>query len=161
MQSARIVYRQTRDLRHSDYYRNLIFGDAAKEMRIFGLRTWMIGRFVEHFLDAMSKVWKERAEADRWLWWGIPLRALIYTGALVIIVLDGVYGRLSLARVTVLISALSGASAADFATLSVVVHPVSAEWLNTRYRTERGRIVEEENSSVECGATSTRHSARC
>lgn len=54
---------QARELRHSDYFRDLILHPAAaKETRIFGLTGWISERFAHHWREAMTEVWKERGK---------------------------------------------------------------------------------------------------
>lgn len=52
---------QAKALRRSDYFRDLALRpDAAKETRIFGLGSWVLGRFSEHWLSAMADLWRQR-----------------------------------------------------------------------------------------------------
>jgi ATP-binding cassette, subfamily B, bacterial len=47
--------------RRRDYYRNLITsGAAGKEIRVFGLLTWLTGRYREHAASALLPVWHSR-----------------------------------------------------------------------------------------------------
>ena len=53
--------RQTQTLRRSDYFRDLVLQpEAAKETRVFGLGSWLTGRFVQEWRSAMTVVWRQR-----------------------------------------------------------------------------------------------------
>ncbi|MEN3272378.1 MAG: ATP-binding cassette, subfamily bacterial [Actinomycetota bacterium] len=53
--------RQTQTLRRSDYVRDLLlFPEAAKETRVFGLGPWFTDRFGREWRTAMSVVWRQR-----------------------------------------------------------------------------------------------------
>ncbi|MEY2425280.1 MAG: ATP-binding cassette, subfamily bacterial [Actinomycetota bacterium] len=106
MQIARIVYRQTQDLRRSDYYRSLVMGAAAKELRVFGLVDWLEGRFAEYWLEAMTEVWRERGQEDRYILWSGPLHVIANGAAYLLVGDQAARGEISLARMTVLIGAI-------------------------------------------------------
>ena len=48
-------------IRRSDYFRNLAMdGAAAKEIRVFGLRNWLLDQFSEAWTSVMRDVWRAR-----------------------------------------------------------------------------------------------------
>lgn len=52
---------QTRQLRRSDYLRELLVAPAAaKEIRVFGFGSWLVGRFEAEWRAAMQLVWDRR-----------------------------------------------------------------------------------------------------
>lgn len=54
---------QTTLLRKSGYFRDLVLTPpAAKEIRIFGLPDWLVGRFQAEWDSAMAKVWASRGQ---------------------------------------------------------------------------------------------------
>jgi ATP-binding cassette subfamily B protein len=59
--------------RYADYLRSLLVGgEAAKEIRLFGLTGWLVGRYTAAWQQAMGAVWANRARALR-----LPLLALL------------------------------------------------------------------------------------
>ncbi|GAB3424452.1 ABC transporter ATP-binding protein [Flindersiella endophytica] len=59
--------------RYADYLRSLLVGsEAAKEIRLFGLTGWLVGRYTSAWQQAMGAVWANRARALR-----RPLLALL------------------------------------------------------------------------------------
>jgi ATP-binding cassette subfamily B protein len=108
MATARIVYRQTQDLRRSDYYRTLMMGEGAKELRVFGLAAWMNDRFAEHWLDAMRVVWRERGLEDSYVKWATPLQIVANGGAYLLVGVAAVHHDITLARAVVLLAAIGG-----------------------------------------------------
>jgi ATP-binding cassette, subfamily B, bacterial len=54
-------------MRRSEYMRSLALeAPAAKELRVFGLGGWVVGRYSDAWLDALGVIWKSR-RANRWL----------------------------------------------------------------------------------------------
>jgi ABC-type multidrug transport system fused ATPase/permease subunit len=61
VRAAQAVIEQARLLRRSNYLRDLVLTPtAAKEVRIFGLTGWLVGRFRAAWLGAMADVWRTR-----------------------------------------------------------------------------------------------------
>jgi ATP-binding cassette, subfamily B, bacterial len=55
-------------LRRADYLRNLAMTPAAaKELRIFGLGDWLVGRFEQTWLAAMAELWATRPNLNRYI----------------------------------------------------------------------------------------------
>lgn len=58
--------RDAEHLRRADYFRELtLSAEGAKEVRIFGLRHWLVDQFSSTWLTSMRDVWRERA-ASAW-----------------------------------------------------------------------------------------------
>ncbi|MCA1830141.1 MAG: ABC transporter ATP-binding protein/permease, partial [Actinobacteria bacterium] len=96
----------TRDLRRSRYFRDLVLQPAAaKETRVFGMRAWILDRFGMHWLAGMREVWERRRKSR------IPFTLVtlalgaVTFGAYFIVARAGAQHRVSIAVVT----ALSGA----------------------------------------------------
>ena len=48
-------------MRRSEYLRSLVVdAPAAKEVRVFGLGGWMVGRYADAWLDALGVMWRSR-----------------------------------------------------------------------------------------------------
>lgn len=59
-------------LRRAEYVRGLAVGqESAKEVRIFGLASWVGARYAATWLDAMSAVWSARKASSRELALGV------------------------------------------------------------------------------------------
>jgi ATP-binding cassette subfamily B protein len=53
-------------LQRAEYLRDLaITGEAAKEVRVWGLLDWLVDRFARTWHDAMAPVWRERSPRGR------------------------------------------------------------------------------------------------
>lgn len=82
-----------RGLRRARYYRSLaVDPPAAKEVRIFGLADWVVGRYASTWREAMQTIWRGRRAS----WRGITLTAAglalahgIVVGALAWFAVDG------------------------------------------------------------------------
>lgn len=54
-------------MRRSEYMRSLALeAPAAKELRVFGLGPWVVGRYADAWQDALAVIWGSR-RANRWL----------------------------------------------------------------------------------------------
>jgi ATP-binding cassette subfamily B protein len=61
-----VMWGKTESLRRADYLRNLAMGaGAAKELRVFGLADWTVGRLRHAWLGAMEPIWRDRGHAGR------------------------------------------------------------------------------------------------
>jgi len=129
METARIVYRQTQDLRRSDYVRTMTLGGAPKDLRIFGLVEWMVERFTRHFLESMQAVWRERSQSAAFMHWAGPAMLGYHLIAFLVIGLAGVHGSISVGRVAVLIAATTGIRAF----ISYGLHRTRTEYGATAY----------------------------
>lgn len=68
-------HRDAEHLRRADYLRELtLTAEGAKEVRVFGLRYWLIDQFSTTWLASMRTVWRERAA---FVWQGAVVVALV------------------------------------------------------------------------------------
>jgi ATP-binding cassette subfamily B protein len=108
METARIVYRQTQDLRRSDYVRNLALGGAPKELRVFGMLDWVVDRFTTHWLETMREVWRDRNNATLFLVWAVPIGLVVNGGAIALVGLAAAHHQITIGRLATLSSAIIG-----------------------------------------------------
>lgn len=101
--------RSSTDLRRSTYLRSLATGpEAAKEVRIFGLSSFVAERFAHQWLQAMKKVWRAR-KGNRWLVvQGAAAQAFAYGLVFFFIGRAGFHGDLGLGEVAVYTQAALG-----------------------------------------------------
>jgi ATP-binding cassette, subfamily B, bacterial len=104
--------------RHADYaYRMAVDVPAAKELRLFGLGGWTVGRFGRYRRELLDISLQAMRLRERSLLWA-ALAALIGNGAVVATLAAGALsGRISLGRLVVFIGAVIGAAVlgiADF-----------------------------------------------
>ncbi|HUQ39690.1 MAG TPA: ABC transporter ATP-binding protein [Acidimicrobiales bacterium] len=100
---------QTSTLRRSLYFVDLALQPtAAKEMRIFGLGGWLADRYRMHYLSVLKVVWSKRASGQRRL--VPPILACGVANAIgyLTIVGAGVDGRITVARLVILLSSMGG-----------------------------------------------------
>jgi len=108
MDTAKLVYRQTQDLRRSDYIKDAAFSDAVKELRVFGLQAWLLGRFTLHWLDSIREVWKERRRVGQFIWWVVPVAFVGTALGLYVVVDAAAAGDIGIGRVATLVGAVLG-----------------------------------------------------
>jgi ATP-binding cassette subfamily B protein len=80
---ATLVRRATPELRHSWYYLGCSYRPAfAKEMRVFGLGSWILDRHRAKWLAGMEPSWRQmRRFSDRAVLFGIGVAAMYVAGA--------------------------------------------------------------------------------
>ena len=80
---ALLVRRATPELRHSWYYLGCAYRPAfAKEIRVFGLGRWVLGRHRDKWLAGMEPPWREmRRFRNRALLFGLGVAAMYLAGA--------------------------------------------------------------------------------
>lgn len=106
-----VIMGRTEALRQSHYLRDLsVEPDAAKEIRIFSLSDWLVGRYRQSYLDTMAVIWRTRRNGG-----GVAVAVAVLLLALevlslVAIVRAGVAGTISLATVVVVSQATVAAS---------------------------------------------------
>ncbi|MEO3787187.1 ABC transporter ATP-binding protein [Actinocorallia sp. B10E7] len=126
-----LLFGQAAALRRADYFRRLaVDGRAAKEIRVFGLAPWVLGRLDDEWRAAISPTWRSRRGGD--------VKVALLTGLLVVIyaVVFGALvnaasrGDLEVGAFAVFLQALIGASAISGGTaqygLDVALAPVAA-----------------------------------
>jgi ATP-binding cassette, subfamily B, bacterial len=108
MDTAKLVYRRTQDLRRSDYVKDVAFSDAVKELRIFGLQDWLLARFTTHWLDSIREVWRERRRLNLAVIWRFPVILLSLAGAMYVVADAAVRGEIGIGRVATFAGAILG-----------------------------------------------------
>jgi len=80
---ALLTRRATPELRHSWYYLGCSYRPAfAKEVRVFGLGRWLLGRHRGKWLTGMDPAWRQmRRFRSRTLLFGLVVAAMYVTGA--------------------------------------------------------------------------------
>lgn len=99
----------TQVLRHAAYARDLVVtGIGAKEIRVFGLESWLLHRFTAAWSSGMNALrgggrWRTQAI-------GLILLAGAHTAVLVPLATEAAHGRIGLQAVTVAVQAIIGLS---------------------------------------------------
>jgi len=99
--------------------------DAAKEIRIFGLADWVVGRFRTNWLAGMENVWKIRAGIYRVVGKSAALVLVIYVAACGYIAWSAERGQIGLRDVAVLLPML----AMTMIYGSITFEDISIEWM--------------------------------
>src|SRR4051794_34171257 len=96
--------------RRSAYFRDLaVTPAAAKEVRVFGLPSWVLDHFAGEWRQAMQRVWAERRRR-RWNGPGGGIALFALNAAAVAVVARAAFtGDLSLGRFVMLLQAVAGA----------------------------------------------------
>ena len=99
----------TGEHRRANYFRDLaLTPPSAKEIRVFGLAPWVVGRFTDRWSAAMAKVWKERRDLRGQMFRQTAIQAggfgLVYAA----IAREGLSGAISLGAVAVFAQACQG-----------------------------------------------------
>ena len=97
--------------RRSEYYRDLALTQpAAKELRIFGLGSWVADQYQQHWLTSMAAVWQGRRQRRASL---VTLLILLFVAQALVLV-DVVWaarsGHADLATVTLVVQGVIGAA---------------------------------------------------
>jgi ATP-binding cassette subfamily B protein len=119
-QRANLVRLATPELRHSWYYLGCSYRPAfAKEMRVFGLGDWVLGRHRAKWLDGMEVSWRQmRLFRNRAMLLGVGVAAMYLAGA-GLLALAAYHHDIALGTVAVMLPMLpatmqvGGVSAAD------------------------------------------------
>jgi ABC-type transport system involved in cytochrome bd biosynthesis fused ATPase/permease subunit len=109
LRTVQVAAQQTQTLRRSDYLRDLaLTAGAAKEMRLYALADWLIGRYSSSWRESITAVWRDRHQGDA------RLRAAAIVGALAQVIMlgalgwAGVRGSISLTALTVFVGSVFG-----------------------------------------------------
>ncbi len=98
-------------VRRSDYYRELaIRPGPAKELRLWGMLDWLVGRFDNSWHQAMRSVWQARRPGRPVLWLSTGVVGVFNLCALALLAWAAVQGNLSLAALAVYLNAIQGAN---------------------------------------------------
>ncbi|MEU6551305.1 ABC transporter ATP-binding protein [Streptomyces sp. NPDC046915] len=126
-----LLFGQAHVMRRAEYFRKLaVQAAAAKEIRVFGLREWVLARLDREWLTAIRPTWERRRPSDAKI--VLLSCALVAVYGLVFwkLVDDGVHGALDTGAFAVFLQALIGASAVSGGTaafgLDVALAPVAA-----------------------------------
>lgn len=106
MRVAEVMQGKARGLRRSQYYRDIVLQPGvAKELRIFGLSRFFIGRFDREWSDAMKQVWQERRRAMMPIFASSCALLLVHGVSVWFIGRDFLSGGIDLAAFSILLSA--------------------------------------------------------
>ena len=106
------AFGQASAVRRSDYYRELATRPGpAKELRLWGMLDWLIGRFDASWGRAMGPVWQARRPGRPVLWLSTGAVGLFSLGTLVLLAWSAARENLPLATLAVYLNAVQGASA--------------------------------------------------
>ena len=99
---TKVIFGRSDELRRSSYLRKVaVHPTTAKEVRVFGLDRWLVGRYRQAFLESMAPVWRARRQG------GLPavgvaaLVAVVMGGVLLVIARAGLDGALGVGAVVV------------------------------------------------------------
>lgn len=99
-------------VRQSDYFRDLaLTPEAAKEVRVWGMLDWLLGRFDAAWLAAMQPVWRTRRPGRPVLWLTAGAVALANFGAFGLLAWAAMSGDVGLAGLAIYTRAILDASA--------------------------------------------------
>jgi ABC-type multidrug transport system fused ATPase/permease subunit len=105
--------------RHADYaYRLAVDAPAAKELRLFGLAPWVIGRFASRRRQLYELQWRATRLREKPVIWCLVIVLLANVGVFWALADAAGDGRVSLAAVVVFMQTAVGASAIAFGGLS-------------------------------------------
>ncbi|MFC9685050.1 ATP-binding cassette domain-containing protein, partial [Streptomyces sp. NPDC056948] len=126
-----LLFGQAHVMRRAEYFRKLaVQGAAAKEIRVFGLRDWVLARLDQEWLAAIRPTWQRRRPSDTKIVLLSCVLVAVYGLVFWRLVDDGVNGGLEIGAFAVFLQALIGASAVSGGTaafgLDVALAPVSA-----------------------------------
>ncbi|MET9290357.1 ABC transporter ATP-binding protein [Streptomyces sp. NPDC003077] len=126
-----LLFGQAHVMRRAEYFRKLaVQGAAAKEIRVFGLRDWVLARLDQEWLAAIRPTWRRRRPSDAKILLLSCVLVAVYGLVFWRLVDDGVNGGLETGAFAVFLQALIGASAVSGGTaafgLDVALAPVSA-----------------------------------
>lgn len=109
LRTIQVVAEQTHTLRRSDYLRDLaLTAGAAKEVRLFALADWLIGRYSSTWLASITAVWRDRRQGDARLRVAAVVAALTQVVVLGTLGRAGVDGSISLTALTVFVGSVFG-----------------------------------------------------
>jgi ATP-binding cassette subfamily B protein len=95
-------------LRRSGYFVDMALRpQAAKEVRVFGLGGWVGERYRGHYLTAMAAVWRTRQRNRRRLVAPILMSTALQGLAVALVVDPAAHGHISLAELTILLTAVA------------------------------------------------------
>jgi ATP-binding cassette subfamily B protein len=106
---TKVIYGRSGALRRSSYLRWLALdASTAKEVRVFGLDRWLVGRYKSDFEESMAPVWRNRRDGARSTLPVAGLVALTQGVALWVLSRAAVDGGLGVGAVLVYVQAIIG-----------------------------------------------------
>ncbi|HVX43712.1 MAG TPA: ABC transporter ATP-binding protein, partial [Mycobacteriales bacterium] len=97
------------DRRRAEYLRGTMHEkQTAKEIRIFGLASWILDRYTEVWLSAMRLIWRNRARSSRSMLAGIAAMALANAVVVSLLAHDAFTGRISAGHLVIFAQAMFG-----------------------------------------------------
>jgi ATP-binding cassette subfamily B protein len=105
---GQLGFSRSTGLQRSEYLRDLaITGQAAKEVRVWGLLDWVIDRYRRTWHDAMAPVWRERSPRARVVFGTTGTIAVLNLISFGLLAIAAVNQDISLAALAVFIQALT------------------------------------------------------
>lgn len=103
------VYGAVPALRRSDYFRELgLRPDAAKEVRVFGLTSWVVRQFQESWTAAMFDIWRSRVGGRTRIFAAVGLQTVVKFAAFAYLAWLAVRGEVAPGLVATLAQAMNG-----------------------------------------------------
>ncbi|GAA2083738.1 ABC transporter ATP-binding protein [Streptomyces albiaxialis] len=126
-----LLFGQAHEMRRAAYFRSLaVGGAAAKELRVFGLRGWVLERLGQEWLAAIRPTWAKRRPGNMKILGLSAALVAVYGLVFWALVDGGVHGGLETGAFAVFLQALIGASAVSGGTaaygLDVAMAPIAA-----------------------------------
>jgi ATP-binding cassette subfamily B protein len=107
--NVQAVTGQAETLRRSRYFRDVALTPvAAKETRVFGMGDWVVERFRQSWMGAMNDMWAERRDNWKTVLLGGVGFFVVEFGAMAVLGRAAVNGEISIARLSVFVSAVAG-----------------------------------------------------
>ena len=108
---GQVSYGAAATVRRAEYLRNLALTPAAaKEIRIWGMLDWLVGRFDAAWLAAMQPTWEARRPGRRVVWLSSATVALVNLGSFGLLAWAAARGEIGLAALAVYTQAVVGAN---------------------------------------------------
>jgi len=93
--------------REATYIRGLMTGsEAGKEIRLFGLGDWLLGRFRSNAQTAMVAVWRDRQKTLGPLMWSLVVVTLVNLAGFGVLAHDALTGAVALGAIVTLVQAI-------------------------------------------------------
>ena len=106
---TKVIFGRSNALRRSSYLRKVaVHPGTAKEIRVFGLDGWLVGRYRTAFLDSMAPVWQARRRGGIAVLGVAAVVGVVVGGALLLIARAGLDGSLGIGAVVVYAQAAVG-----------------------------------------------------
>jgi ATP-binding cassette, subfamily B, bacterial len=156
-------YGMAGSVRRAEYYRTLaLTPDAAKELRLWGMLDWLIGRFDAAWVAAMQPTWQARHPGRRVVWLSSGTVTVMNLASFGLLAWAASHGQLGLGALAVYTQAVLGANgyrAFDDANanLSVAAAAVPSMLRLERRLSETGPLARPTRTPAHLPADSPRH----